>query len=433
MPYYINAPTLSSATAIYTNAEMTICAPDGYYSDGPIVRRQVGCVLLPAQECPYCGVDCAVGFEGNVNQGVYYFNVRLGIAVGPVLIQFDPKKAPNGIQVIYDSTIYNQLVSPTFGMLAAPAGLPTFVGLDTEDCGLVGSHTLPEFEYVGTPNLFNNLGSTDVVNIISSQLNLTTADPGLCSMIIPKFTSTPSDLLVKVISPCPLDEFAIGITCPKTITVFEIDGSEGAPLNLICGYPSGTEVYYVFPVNGDGITLGLYDFVCYDSNLSLPLPDNYYLSDACPSPNNWFRIENGIITEFGECESLFKYNVSRCGSSILVVVSSSFPLTLDSLVTLSDPIYDGCKFAVKSVNTIDTPVTSVVNQYLGQTCANVCLYYKITNESAKPVSIQYNNCSGTLSSTTVPANSFIYICALTGTVLGPSTIKVTFEDCQCPS
>ena len=52
--FYINAPSLASATAIYTDADLTVCADDGYYSDGVISRQQVGCVLLPQQICPSC-------------------------------------------------------------------------------------------------------------------------------------------------------------------------------------------------------------------------------------------------------------------------------------------------------------------------------------------------------------------------------------------
>jgi hypothetical protein len=52
--YYLNAPSLGSATAVFTNSTLATCAADGFYSDGVIVREQVGCVLLPQQTCPTC-------------------------------------------------------------------------------------------------------------------------------------------------------------------------------------------------------------------------------------------------------------------------------------------------------------------------------------------------------------------------------------------
>lgn len=52
--YFLNAPSLGSATAVFTDTDLSICAADGFYSDGVIVREQVGCVLLPQQTCPSC-------------------------------------------------------------------------------------------------------------------------------------------------------------------------------------------------------------------------------------------------------------------------------------------------------------------------------------------------------------------------------------------
>jgi hypothetical protein len=49
--YYINGPSLASATAVFTNSDLTIKAPDGWYSFEGIVRQQVDGVLLPQQNC----------------------------------------------------------------------------------------------------------------------------------------------------------------------------------------------------------------------------------------------------------------------------------------------------------------------------------------------------------------------------------------------
>lgn len=49
--YYLNAPSLGSATAVFTNSTLATLAADGFYSDGVISREQVSGVLLPQQEC----------------------------------------------------------------------------------------------------------------------------------------------------------------------------------------------------------------------------------------------------------------------------------------------------------------------------------------------------------------------------------------------
>jgi len=49
--YYINAPSLSSATSVFSNATLTTLAADGFYSDGLVSRQQLSGVLLPEQNC----------------------------------------------------------------------------------------------------------------------------------------------------------------------------------------------------------------------------------------------------------------------------------------------------------------------------------------------------------------------------------------------
>lgn len=53
--YYLNAPSLASATAVFSDAAMTTFAADGFYSNGVISRQQIDGVLLPQQTCPSCG------------------------------------------------------------------------------------------------------------------------------------------------------------------------------------------------------------------------------------------------------------------------------------------------------------------------------------------------------------------------------------------
>ena len=430
--YYINGPTLSSSTAIFTDAAMTTCAPDGYYADGPIVRQQVSCVLLPEQECPFCGIDCADAFfKGPVNQGVYYMSVNLGSSIGPVIINFDPMDYPNGIEVTFDSTVYNTVVSPFFGPLSAPAGLPVFVGLDTEDCGIVGTHTLEEYEFRSDLS-FHDLGTTDVVSVATSQMNLTWTSPGSCVMVIPKPFPTPDTLLVKAISPCGLDSFALQVKCPNLESVVVIPGGAGGPGELICGYPVDTIFYNSIPVNGDGITLGLYDFMYYDLSCTTPLEDNYYLSTACPAPYSWFRIENGIIVEFGECGETFIYLASRCTDGIEIVVTSTFPLTLGDIISLTDPAYAGCKFTIVKINIIDLPIAAVDEVFPGAKCFNYCAYYKVYNLDSLPANVSYRDCAGVAQVTTIPVHSFIYLCAKIKSIRSIQTIDIIPESCECP-
>lgn len=51
---FIDAPTLSEATAVYTDAALTTLATDGYYSDQNITRQQLNGLLGSAISCPDC-------------------------------------------------------------------------------------------------------------------------------------------------------------------------------------------------------------------------------------------------------------------------------------------------------------------------------------------------------------------------------------------
>jgi hypothetical protein len=63
--YYLDAPSLSSATVVYDDANLTTVAADGFYSDGIISREQSSGVLLPQVACPSCNNEFLVGFGGS--------------------------------------------------------------------------------------------------------------------------------------------------------------------------------------------------------------------------------------------------------------------------------------------------------------------------------------------------------------------------------
>lgn len=54
--YYLGGgSTLASAVSVYTDAALTTQAPNGYYSQGGLVRQQISGVLQAQQSCPGCG------------------------------------------------------------------------------------------------------------------------------------------------------------------------------------------------------------------------------------------------------------------------------------------------------------------------------------------------------------------------------------------
>jgi hypothetical protein len=301
--YYLNAPSLGSATAVFTNAALTVCAADGFYSDGVISREQVSCVLLPQQSCPSCSIPCDETVSLDGDQGVYYLNVDLGATTGAVIIQFNPSTIPNGIIALFDSVTYNGLSSPTDGWLQGTAGIPTYIGSSSAACssGLVAGspYTLDEFRYNGI--VFAPSGTTESVSIASGQLELTATGPGDCIMVIPKIVSSPSILNLTFIGPCIGTEFTVYVACPTALDSFS-SSTVNATSVLACA-DGITELYYVAHVNGSGGTLGLHDLVFSDNNGEFKLAAGYYQTNDAGT-NEWYQVDaNGVIIAFGDCIS----------------------------------------------------------------------------------------------------------------------------------
>jgi len=297
--FYLDAPSLSTATVIYSNAALTVVAPNGYYSDGSISRQQLAGVLLPPVTCPVCAVPCGGTINGSGSQGIYYLETDLGTSTGAVVVRFDPLSVPDGILATYNSVIYNGVSSPQYGWLQGSAGLPTYIGQIGADCGIVASSplTLPQFEYDGTT--FAPLGTTTVVSISSGQMQLTTLAPGNTVMVIPKTAASPSILSLSFIGPCSGTAFNLSVACPVALPSF-VSSTVNASSAAACA-DAIDQTYYVAYVNGASGVLGLYDLVFSDSNGQFKLGTGYYKTTAAGA-NNWFQVNSsGVIIAFGTC------------------------------------------------------------------------------------------------------------------------------------
>ena len=304
MTYYLDAPSLGSATGVYIDPSLSTCAPDGFYSDGSIVRELVGCVLQPQKVCKSCGSICDNTYDNNQAKiAVYKVTIDLGNSpsnIGAVIISFDPLNYPKGIEAEYNGFVYNALSSPTYGFLQGNLGVPTYIGDQDLDCGLTtGFHTLPNYIYNPSSFVYLPDGTTQVVNIFPSQVQTTPNNPGTCVFVVPKTSINPSTLTLTVFSPC-FSNFNITVKCPSALP--KIFASQvGSLPETVCGLVDKT-AYYNASVNGNGVILGLYDWIFLDSSGEFHAPDGYYYAPtAVPTLSNWFRVENGIVVEFGQC------------------------------------------------------------------------------------------------------------------------------------
>jgi hypothetical protein len=437
MPYYLDAPTLAQATAVYTNAALTTCAPNGVYSDGSVTRVQTGCVLGSAKFCPSCGFACDSQFnleKSSAEVGVFRTTIDLGNDIGDIgaiIISFNPSTYPKGFKAVYDGITYNSFSSPIYGYMTAPTGLPVYIGDQDNDCGITTSSFIGgNYDWDGSNYTYN--GTTSIISVLPSQMNLTINPPDTCIMVIPKVNLNPSSLDIIIENPCSYG-FDLDVTCP--IPLFPTKTSQVAITpTVVCGLEDKL-TYYNYPVNGNGTTLGLYDWVFLDPYGESVVGDGYYYAPTMlPGSYDWFLTQNGVIIQMGECE-YERYIIRRCATGEDFVAESSIALVIGDLVTVSDTAYFGCTFSVVGQTNAPAILTvDAISTY--ESCSDVCVYYIVNNMTASSHSGVYINCAGSTTSFTITPYTIEYICARAESITintSPSGVIIQVNDCNCPS
>ena len=312
LSYYLNAPSLGSATAIFTDEELSICAPDGFYSDGVIVREQVDCVLLPQQTCPLCTVPCGDSISASGVQGVYLLDVETGTEVGDVgaiIVRFNPQSVPDGIRATMGTTVYNKLTSFVDGFHQSDiSGNLTYVGAVGGDCGISGTtYTgLPVYRYKN--NAFVATGDTQTITVSPSDVSLSASAPGNMMMVIPKLTPSPSIINFEVFGPCSSTVWTMNIACPALLTGFS-SSVVASSYQDACLLPQNSTYYNASLSNNPGF-VGLHDFVFADAYGSVPLAAGFYKATVYILGDfDWFQVdENGVVVALGLCSVAESYN-----------------------------------------------------------------------------------------------------------------------------
>lgn len=243
-------------------------------------------------------IPCGGTIEGDGAQGVYYIESSVGTGTGAIVVKFNPSNVPDGILATYNGINYNGLSSPTYGWLQGVLGEATYIGVTSDDCGIVGpTRALAEFEYNGST--FVPLGTTINVTVATNQLQLRSLPPGNSVMVIPKTTALPSVLDIQLIGICGDTLFDIDIACPAALPSFVSSTGNGDSTSACSA--TITTTYYVAHVTGSGGVLGINDLVFSDPNGQFKLGSGYYKTTAAGS-NNWYQVNfNGVIIAFGTC------------------------------------------------------------------------------------------------------------------------------------
>jgi len=341
--YYLNAPSLGSATAVFSNAALTTLAADGFYSDGVISREQVSGVLLPQQTCPSCATPCGETINASGGQGIYLLDLETGTTVGDVgavIVRFEPYGVPDGIRGTLGANVYNKLVSSVDGLhKSTNAGSFTYVGQTGADCGISGTTypALAEFTYNGTT--FIATGDTQSVTVAPGDVSLGASAPGNCLMVIPKLTASPSIINFEVVGPCSGTAWQMSVACPELLTGFS--SSVSAVSSVAACALSETTTYYNASLADTPGTVGLYDLVFADAYGATPLTAGFYrASGSITGGNDWFQVSSaGVVIALGTCGPVaYTIDNSASGSALSACSGSTTTSTVYALPGYNVPI-----------------------------------------------------------------------------------------------
>jgi len=304
--YFLDAATLSGATAVFTDATLTTAAPDGYYSDSIVVRRQVGGVLTSSTPaCPDCAFPCGQGVNASGDQGIYDITFSVGTNIGATIIYVDVGTIPDGIKVSYDSANYNELASENFGYLASNnINNFTYVGVTADDCSIGttldggGYSGLQQYTWNSATSSFDNVGSSGAVTGTSGDVDLTATAPGWCTVYFPKTAATPETGVVQVFGPCTSTGWNVEINCPVALT-----GVPGRVFGAVdCLLGDLPNRYFNVPNRGG--TAGdpqLHEFLCLDENGVNRAPADTYVVEVGGERKKLVVDANGVITLVSVC------------------------------------------------------------------------------------------------------------------------------------
>lgn len=314
--YYIDSDSFTTATAVYTNANLTTAAADGFYQNCGVYRQQTSGVLGPVITCPNCtGATCGTLPSGGwttTEQGIYQFDIQLSAAVGAWRLALTPGVLPGKIRVEFPAssgTFYTGGSSSNFGYLAGPYFGDTTTATTYNFPGL-SPYIVSDFEWAGDSagTSFAPTGTSQSVAIAPGDFSGTAGAPGNVVMFIPKTLADLQNATVTVTGPIggASDSFSLTNSCASTLTSVLCTTNQASAV-AACGAAITTS-YFNGPVTGSAGTPGIYDFMYTNNNSSTTLASvggaGFYGYRTTPgaTPTGYFQLDaNSVIVAIGTC------------------------------------------------------------------------------------------------------------------------------------
>ena len=276
--YYFNGTSFTTATSVFTDADLTTLAADGYYSNAGIVRQQLTGVLLNARDCDSCAAPCGEGIATSISNQSGVFNASVDVAndIGAVIIYGHwGGTIPDGVDITYSGTHYNRWTAKDnhngvtlidgSGTTVDYSGIgnqgtnsPTYLGNENANllldspyngvgvtCPTVGGQA-ENYVYNQGSNSYVAQGTFQNVTITSSQIGYATdastpSSPAFTA-VIPKTGLTPTTITVDVYAPMCSTAFNWDLACPVSLTSWIASNAQS---NANCA--AATATYYFAP------------------------------------------------------------------------------------------------------------------------------------------------------------------------------------------
>ncbi len=322
--YYVDGTTLGNSTAIYTDIELTICAPAGYYSDGIISRylnvTSSGCFLEAPADCPSCAEPCGGSINASGGLGLYKVTLDVGgtaADVGAIIVSMDPSSVPDGLKVDFGTQSYNVGVRQAStistgggtenaaGYAAGSAGNFTFIGVDGS-CGvssIPGIYELDVYNYINGG--FQNSGTTESVTVTNADLVLNavgTTLPGSLVVVVPKPNPSPNTITINILGPCKGTFWTGAVSCPVLLDAFNSQIVPVSNSQDACFLPENDNLYCVSTTAIASTTYPLLrDQVFQDPYGNVRVTDGWRTySDS--NSNRWkYETNLGVVSKISMC------------------------------------------------------------------------------------------------------------------------------------
>ena len=300
----------AQATSLYTDSALTNLAPDGYYAQGGISRRQLNGILLAPAACSDCNtpappnpIPCGTGVVIPTSQnGLFELNYNAGSGTGAISLLFRPQNIPDGIRVLYDGVYYNRLSSPLDGNRQSTSGVAdAFTVLGAVSTPPLSCSAVPQTHVLDYYNgLTQNPASwipgtpsTKTITTNVGDLVLGGADPQYNLMIIPKLNAGVSNVKIEVLGTCQTTLWQIEVSCPAALPSFQ-----GRSIGNGAGCTSANATFYFGRFRFQTNTYPeLNNPVFSDVNGEFRVSDgNYYMDN-----NIVLSVAFGVVSGFQPC------------------------------------------------------------------------------------------------------------------------------------